>query len=199
MEQKKKIKIVIIVLAILLGLSLLVLGGTLIYNKIANTTHATVTVPDISDLSYEQITERYAPFVECYLPFVLLSKDMGEVFAEFNRNEDKFYKRMRRDDVYGFEDGTTERYNIKCCVPDFAEALFRECFPQQLVEKAFALLTPIQQSRVKQHIFGKKSFAKIAASEGKAKNTIQESYDAAIKKMKKFLKNTLPKDTPYSE
>lgn len=153
----------------------------------------------ISDLSYEQITERYAPIVECYLPFVLLSKDMGEAFAEFNRNEDKFYKRMRRDDVYGFEDGTTERYNIECCVPDFAEALFRECFPQQLVEKAFALLTPIQQSRVKQHIFGKKSFAKIAASEGKAKNTIQESYDAAIKKMKKFLKNTLPKDTPYSE
>ena len=46
MEQKKKIKIVIIVLAILLGLSLLVLGGTLIYNKIANTTPATVTVPD---------------------------------------------------------------------------------------------------------------------------------------------------------
>ena len=46
MEQKKKIKIIIIVLAILLGLSLLALGGTLIYNKIANTTSATVTVPD---------------------------------------------------------------------------------------------------------------------------------------------------------
>lgn len=88
---------------------------------------------------------------------------------------------------------------IKDSIPDFTEALFRECFPQRLVEKAFSLLTPIQQSRVKQHIFGKKSFAKIAASEGKAKNTIQESYDAAIKKMKKFLKNTLPKDTPYSE
>ena len=46
MKQKKKIKIVIIILAILLGLSLLALGGTLIYNKIANTTSATVTVPD---------------------------------------------------------------------------------------------------------------------------------------------------------
>ena len=46
MKQKKKIKIVIIILAILLGLSLLALGGTLIYNKIANTTPATVTVPD---------------------------------------------------------------------------------------------------------------------------------------------------------
>ena len=46
MEQKKKIKIIIIVLACLLGLSLLALGGTVIYNKIANTTSATVTVPD---------------------------------------------------------------------------------------------------------------------------------------------------------
>ena len=46
MEQKKKIKIVIIILAILLGLSLLALGGTVIYNKIANNTPATGTVPD---------------------------------------------------------------------------------------------------------------------------------------------------------
>ena len=46
MEQKKKIKVIIIVLACLLGLSLLALGGTLKYNKIANTAPATVTVPD---------------------------------------------------------------------------------------------------------------------------------------------------------
>ena len=46
MEQKKKIKIVIIVLACLLGLSLLALGGTLVYNKLANKPPATVTVPD---------------------------------------------------------------------------------------------------------------------------------------------------------
>lgn len=46
MEQKKKIKIVITVLAVLLGISLAALGGTLIYNKIANATPANVTVPD---------------------------------------------------------------------------------------------------------------------------------------------------------
>ena len=46
MEQKKKIKIIIIVLAVLLGIRLAALGGTLIYNKIANATPATVTVPD---------------------------------------------------------------------------------------------------------------------------------------------------------
>lgn len=46
MGQKKKIKIIIIVPAVLLGISLAALGGTLIYNKIANATPATVTVPD---------------------------------------------------------------------------------------------------------------------------------------------------------
>ncbi len=46
MEQKKKVKIVIIVLAVLLGVSLLALGGTLLYNRLANSTPATVTVPD---------------------------------------------------------------------------------------------------------------------------------------------------------
>ena len=46
MEQKKKIKIVIIVLAVLLGLSLVALGYTLVRNKPANNDPATVTVPD---------------------------------------------------------------------------------------------------------------------------------------------------------
>ncbi len=46
MEQKKKIKIIIIVLAVLLGVSLSALGATLVHNKIASNTPATVTVPD---------------------------------------------------------------------------------------------------------------------------------------------------------
>ena len=112
----------------------------------------------VTDLSYAQIMERYAPVAEHYCPFLLLSKAAGEVIADYKRNEDKFSKRMQKDDCYGFEDGMTERYNIECCVPNFAQALFQERFPQRLVEKAFALLTPIQQSRVNQHIFGKKVF-----------------------------------------
>ncbi len=46
MEQKKKIKIVITVLAVLLGISLTALGGMLLYNRLASRPAATVTVPD---------------------------------------------------------------------------------------------------------------------------------------------------------
>lgn len=46
MEQNKKIKTAIIVLAVLLGLSLLSLGGVLIHNRLAADSPTTVTVPD---------------------------------------------------------------------------------------------------------------------------------------------------------
>ena len=46
MEQKKKIKIVITVLAVLLGISLTALGGTLLYNRLASRPAATVTASD---------------------------------------------------------------------------------------------------------------------------------------------------------
>lgn len=46
MGQKKTIKICIIALAVLLGLSLLALGGIWVYTRLAHSTPATVTVPD---------------------------------------------------------------------------------------------------------------------------------------------------------
>lgn len=47
MGQKRKIKIIIIILAVLLGLSLLALGGTLVYNRLAVSKPATVSVPEL--------------------------------------------------------------------------------------------------------------------------------------------------------
>ena len=46
MERNKKNKITIIMLAILLGVSVLLLGGKFLYNKMTHSTTATVTVPN---------------------------------------------------------------------------------------------------------------------------------------------------------
>jgi len=56
-EQKKKIKVIIIVLAILLGVSLLALGGTIAYNRLAKSEPAVVTVPDNLITPEEDTTE----------------------------------------------------------------------------------------------------------------------------------------------
>lgn len=46
MEQKKKIRIAVIVLSALLAVSLLALGGTFIYRRLAAGGNTTVSVPD---------------------------------------------------------------------------------------------------------------------------------------------------------
>lgn len=46
MEQKKKIRIAVIVLSVLLALSLLALGGTFIFRRLATGGNTTVSVPD---------------------------------------------------------------------------------------------------------------------------------------------------------
>lgn len=153
----------------------------------------------VTDLTYAQIMERYAPVAEHYCPFLLLSKAAGEVIADFKRNEDKFSKRMQKDDNYGFEDGVTEQYHDEAFTADFTEALFQDNIQIQLVRVAFSLLSAVQKKRVLEHLFNEKSFAQIAQSEGKDRKTIYESYTSALKKMRKFLKNTPTKGAPYSE
>ena len=66
--------------------------------------------------------------------------------------------------------------------------LFEEEKDTRIVWAAFALLTPTQKKYVRQHLFGGKTFTRIAKDEGKSIKTVQEAYIAAIKKMKKFLK-----------
>lgn len=153
----------------------------------------------VTDLSYAQIMERYAPVAEHYCPFLLLSKAAGEVIADFKRNEDKFSKRMQKDDNYGFEDGVTEQYHDEAFTVDFTEVLFQNDIQEQLLRVAFSLLSALQKKRVIAHLFNGRSFTQIARSEGKDRKTIYESYTSALKKMKKFLKNTPTKGTPYSE
>ncbi len=57
MEQKKKIKTIIIVLAVLLGVSLLALGGTIAYDRLAKSEPAVVAVPDNLITPEEETTE----------------------------------------------------------------------------------------------------------------------------------------------
>ena len=57
MEQKKKIKLVIIILAVLLRLSLAALGGTIVYNRPAKSEPAVVAVPDNLITPEDETTE----------------------------------------------------------------------------------------------------------------------------------------------
>ena len=60
--------------------------------------------------------------------------------------------------------------------------------PEEVVLQYGEMLKNALQTYVRQHLFGGKTFTRIAEDEGKSIKTVQESYIAAIKKMKKILK-----------
>ena len=66
------------------------------------------------------------------------------------------------------------------------EAISNEMAKQ--VQAAIAQLKPIQRERLIKYFFEGKTLLQIAAEEGKSYSTVYESYQTALKKLKKYLK-----------
>ena len=59
----------------------------------------------ISNLSEDEILEKYRSIIGDYMPFIILPSAFGEVRDEYRRNEKKFQMRaIRKHDFYNFED-----------------------------------------------------------------------------------------------
>lgn len=68
----------------------------------------------VTDLTKEELLAKYPDVICRYTPFIHLSITHGEVIREFHRNNDKFQKRDKRNhDLYGYEEGISERSNSK--------------------------------------------------------------------------------------
>ena len=68
-----------------------------------------------------------------------------------------------------------------------------------MLKTALSKLMDKQRAVLFLHIENGQSFRAIAAELGLNKDTVREHYLAAIKNLKKFLKNTLPKAAPNSK
>lgn len=61
-------------------------------------------------LSADSIEEKYGEIVDRYRPYMVIPRGKTNPFAEYHTNEEKFKKRLFRDDAYGFND-LTEYYH----------------------------------------------------------------------------------------
>ena len=110
----------------------------------------------------------------------------GSVRADFIRNEDKFSKRAKRSiSIFDFSEETEEHHPEIAANNLEEEAISNEMAEQ--VRDAIAQLKPIQRERLIKYFFEGKSLLQIAAEEGKSYSTVYESYQAALKKLKKIL------------
>ena len=141
----------------------------------------------ITDLTEEELSEKYDEIISSYRPFILLSSLFGSVRADFIRNEDKFSKRAKRSiSIFDFSE-ETEEHHLEVAANDLEEeAISNETAEQG--QAAIAQLKSIQRERLIKYFFEGKTLLQIAAEEGKSYSTVYESYQTALKKLKKYLK-----------
>lgn len=136
--------------------------------------------------------KEYTPgnsIISSYRPFIVLSSMFGSVRADFIRNEDKFSKRAKRSiSIFDFSE-ETEEHHPEIAANDLEEEAISNEMAEQ-VRDAIAQLKPIQRERLIKYFFEGKSLLQIAAEEGKSYSTVYESYQAALKKLKKIFENT---------
>lgn len=142
----------------------------------------------ISELTEEEILEKYRPIVSEYIPFIVLTPAFGDVRDDFRRNENKYYMRSVRGHIFALDEDFEKHH------PEFAyDTLEEEVFHDelsQLLQKAIAQLKPIQKQHLEKYFFEGKNLRQIAEEEGKSYSTVYESYESALKNLKKLLKNT---------
>ena len=142
----------------------------------------------ISNLSEDEILEKYRPIISDYMPFIVLSPAFGEVCEEYWRNEKKFQMRAaRKHDFYNFKDSETELYHAELVTDDLEENFFKS-EEEQTLRKAIQQLKPIQRKRLIKYYFEGKSSRQIAKEEGVNYSKVEKSIKVALKNLKKFLK-----------
>jgi DNA-directed RNA polymerase specialized sigma24 family protein len=144
----------------------------------------------VSELTAEELNNKYPDMVRAHSPYVLLSVAQGQVIDEFKRNENKH--RMRQNlwgDNYNYDDGQSERFHPELALPDYADEVIAM---QQYVEKCELLsvameeLTMVQRRRVVKYFVENKSYRVIAKEENVTVSKIEKSIYGGLEKMKKY-------------
>ena len=151
----------------------------------------------ISELTKKELFEKYPEIVKQYMPFVLLSVEQGKAVYEFRRNESKFYKRSKNnEDAFGYDDELIGIFHSEVFVPDFIEQQITEEYEEnrcqmkmKLLDKALSSLTEKQYNYLISRYVANKSARKIAEAEGVSHQAIEKHLNAAVKKVKKYLRD----------
>lgn len=142
----------------------------------------------ITDLSEEELEEKYEKIVTSLKPYILLSAAFGNVRNDYERNETKHRMRsLRNSHIFNFVDGDTELYHPELATDD-TEALYLQEEEYAQIRSAIALLDEKQKSRVIRYFFEGKSIYKIAEEDSTSHQAISKSLANSLEKIKKFLK-----------
>ena len=155
-------------------------------------------------MTKEELIEKHSKGLKKYEPYIIVA---GELFREYvliTRDEDRQHKeKVKHEAPFNYEDEkctqaeTQEEENASDVVIAMQGEQQRIKDYKAVVE-ALEILTPIQKRRVIAHFYHAKSSRTIAAEEGVNYSKVDNSINAALKKMKRYLEREGAKMSIYS-
>ena len=129
----------------------------------------------ITDLTEEELIIRYPEEIKRYIPYVLLSREMGRAIREHHRNDEKFAKRTARyESVFIACTEEDEALINSLSVEDEqtvleaeSDALEAKQRIRNLCREALKRLTPIQRDYLIRHYVCNESVSDIARADQK--------------------------------
>ena len=123
------------------------------------------------------------------MPFILLTLKEGEIIKDYWRNNRKHQRHKERtESIFGFDDETEIKHAEVRSNNDPIEEIIRN-EDRRNVNRALALLSQKQRTRIIKHFYDNKSLGEIAGEEGVNKNAVAKSVEQALKIMKNFFEN----------
>lgn len=132
----------------------------------------------ISDLTKDEILEKYGQALSEYMPFIVLPLSFKQVRDNFRRNENKHYMRAYRGHFFSTDDEFEEHF------PQFAAA---DCIDDVLLNdqrerlwKGINSLDEKQRGRLIAYFFEGKTYREIGKIEGVDHKAVIRSVEAAL-------------------
>ena len=136
----------------------------------------------VSELSEDQIIATYPVEIKPYMPFIYMTREMFAPIVESDNNDRSYRRRsILHEDLYGYEDGTFERFHPELVIDPFDQPDWTD------LHAAIAKLPSIQQSRIRMWAYEGLTFVEIAEREGTTKQAVHKSVTNALNKLKKLL------------
>lgn len=141
----------------------------------------------VTELTEEELWEKYPDIIRRYLPFIRLSMAQGEVITDYQNHEAKVrMRKLRYGHMYDINDDFEEHHPETVSEEDIIEEIIRKEEAEN-VQNAIHLLTETQKRRVVKYFFDEMTYREIAAEEGVNVSKIKNSITASLKKLKNYL------------
>lgn len=138
----------------------------------------------ITDLSQEGLEQLFGDQLKAYSPYLVMSLEEGEIFADFIRNEDKHAKRqIRSGEAFGYEEGISEAVHEEMVTDTLLDDVLMELDIKKLME-CMDQLPEVQRRRVELYYLQDMTLAEVAAAEAVNVNAVNKSIKAALKALK---------------